>query len=194
MTSKWITFIVMMAALGNVLSLIPIGLTRVGQVGFDLSHVATFIAAIFGGPIAGCLVGFAGGIIAGVYFGPLGWLSWLGLIGLPVGKALTGLTVGSLFKFFKIDKRTHCSLLTIPAILTGYLPEFLFTVFFFLVLVPYFLGWLNLALLVSIAVKAWMEIIIMSILMGALVGNMGFSAFMVNFLKVHKSQPNIRKN
>ncbi len=39
MNSKLITFTVMMAALGNVLSFIPIGLTQVGQVGFDLSHI-----------------------------------------------------------------------------------------------------------------------------------------------------------
>lgn len=188
MNSKRITFIVMMAALGNVLSLIPIGLTRVGQVGFDLSHIATFIAAIFGGPLVGCLVGFAGGFVAGINFGPMGWLSWLGLIGLPVGKALTGLTVGAFFKLFKIDNKTHSSLLTIPAVLTGYIPESLFTVFFFLVLVPYFLGWLNFALLVSIAVKAWMELVVMSVLMAALVGNIGFSAFVVNFLKMHKTR------
>jgi len=187
MNAKQITFIVMMAALGNVLSFIPIGLTRVGQVGFDLSHIATFIAAIFGGPLVGCLVGFAGGFVAGFYFGPLGWLSWLGLIGLPIGKALTGLTTGTSYKFLKIDDRTHCSLLTIPAVLTGYIPEFLFTAFFFLVLVPYFLGWLNIALLVSIAVKAWMEMIVMSVLMAALVGNTGFSAFVVNLLRLHKT-------
>ncbi|MFB0566964.1 MAG: ECF transporter S component [Candidatus Bathyarchaeia archaeon] len=187
MNSKLITFTVMMAALGNVLSFIPIGLTQVGQVGFDLSHIATFIAAIFGGPLVGCLVGFAGGVVAGIYFGPMGWLSWLGLIGIPIGKALTGLTTGAFFRLFKIDERTHCSSLTIPAVLTGYIPEFLFTVFFFLVLVPYFLGWLNLALLVSIAVKAWMEMVVMSVLMAALVGNMGFSVFIVNFLKLHKT-------
>ncbi len=188
MNSKLITFTIMMAALGNVLSFIPIGLTRVGQVGFDLSHVATFIAAIFGGPLVGCLVGFAGGFVAGIYFGPLGWLSLLGLIGLPVGKALTGFTAGAFFKFFKIDTRTHSSLLTVPAVLIGYIPEFLFTVLFFMVLVPYFLGWLNLALLVSIAIKAWMEMIVMSVLMAALVGNVGFSASVVNFLKLNKTQ------
>lgn len=188
MNSKLITFIVMMAALGNVLSFIPIGFTRVGQVGFDLSHIATFIAAIFGGPLVGCIVGFAGGFVAGIYFGPMGWLSWLGLIGLPIGKALTGLTAGAFFKLFKIDERTHSSLIAIPTVLIGYIPESLFTVFFFLVLVPYFLGWLNLTLLVSIAVKAWMEMVVMSVLMAALVGNTGFSAFVTNFFKLNKTR------
>ncbi len=188
MNSKLITFVVMTAALDNVLSFIPIGLTRVGQVGFDLSHIATFIAAIFGGPLVGGLVGFAGGIVAGINFGPMGWLSWLGLIGLPLGKALTGFTAGAFFKLFKIDDKAHSSLLTIPAVVIGYIPEFLFTVFFFIVLVPYFFGWLDIVLLVSIAVKAWMEMVVMSVLLAALVGNTGFSAFMVNFLKSHKTQ------
>lgn len=186
MNSKLLTFVVVMAALGNILSLIPIGLTRVGQVGFDLSHVATFTAAIFGGPLVGGLVGFVGGFVAGIYFGPMGWLSWLGLIGLPIGKALTGFTAGAFFRLCGIDKRSHSSMLTIPAVLTGYIPEFLFTVFFFLVLVPFFLGWLDVALLISITVKAWMEMAVMSVLMAALVGNTGFNAFMVKFLKFKK--------
>lgn len=188
MNTKRIAFIVMMAALGNVLSFIPIGLTRVDQVGFDLSHVATFVAAIFGGPVTGCFVGFAGGLVAGINFGPLGGLSWLGLIGLPLGKALTGLAAGGLFKLLKVNDKTHSGLLTVPVVLVGYIPESLFTIFFFLGLVPYFLGWLNIPLLVSIAAKAWMEITLMGVLMGALVGNTGFSAFVVNFLKFQKTQ------
>jgi LytS/YehU family sensor histidine kinase len=182
-----------MAALGNVLSFIPIGLTRVGQVGFDLSHIATFIVAIYGGPFLGFFVGFTGGIAAGINFGPMGWLSWLGLVGLPIGKSLTGLATGAIFKLFKIKKRTHSSLLTTPAVLIGFVPEFLFTAFFFLFLVPYFLGWLDVPLLVSIEVKAWGEILVMSLLMAALVGNHGFSAFMLNFFgssKQNKSATN----
>jgi len=186
MNSKLIAFVIMMAALGNVLSLIPIGLTRVGQVGFDLSHIATFIVAIYGGPFLGFFVGLTGGIAAGIYFGPMGWLSWLGLIGLPIGKSLTGLATGAIFRLFKINKRAHASLQTIPAVLIGFVPEFLFTAFFFLFLVPYILGWLNVPLLVSIEVKAWGEISIMSVLMAALIGNKGFSTFMLNFFGSEK--------
>ena len=193
MNPKSIAFVIMMAALGNVLSLIPIGLTRVGQVGFDFSHIATFIVAIYGGPILGFFVGLTGGITAGIYFGPMGWLSWLGLVGLPVGKSLTGLATGAIFRLLKINKRTHASLQTIPAVLIGFVPEFLFTAFFFLFLVPQVLGWLNVPLLVSIEVKAWGEISIMSILMAALIGNNGFRTFMQSFFgseKQNKSTTN----
>jgi len=186
MNSKLTAFVITMTALGNVLSFIPIGLTRVGQVGFDLSHIATFTVAIFGGPLLGFFVGFSGGIVAGIYFGPMGWLSWLGLIGLPIGKSLTGLTSGAIFKLFKVDKRAHSSLLTIPAVLIGFIPEFLFTAFFFLFLVPYFLGWLNVPLLVSIIVKAWGEMLVMSLLMAALMGNQGFGNFVNNFFAYRK--------
>jgi len=193
MDSKLIAFVIMMVALGNVLSLIPIGLTRVGQVGFDFSHIATFTVAIYGGPFLGFLVGLTGGIAAGINFGPMGWLSWLGLVGLPIGKSLTGFATGAIFRLFKISERKHASLQTIPAVLIGFIPECLFTAFFFLFLVPYILGWLNVPLLVSIEVKAWGEISIMSVLMAALIGNNGFSTFMLNFFgseKQNKSATN----
>ena len=188
MNSRMIAFVITMVALGNVLSFIPIGLSRVGQVGFDLSHVTTFVVAFYGGPFLGFLTGLAGGLAAGVQFGPLGWLSWLGFIGLPVGKSLTGLAAGVLFKGLNIGGKAKSSLLTIPLVLLGYVPEFLFTVFFFLVLVPYFLGWMDIALLVSIGIKAWMEMAVMSVLMGALVGNSGFNAYMSAFFNAHKSK------
>lgn len=188
MNSRIMAFIITMIALGNILSLVPIGLTRIGQVGFDLSHVATFIVALYGGPLAGLVTAFAGGIAAGIYFGPMGWLSWLGLIGLPIGKSLTGFASGTLFRSLNVSKKAHPSLFTIAVVLVGYVPEFLFTIFFFLALVPYFFGWVNLPLLVSIAVKAWMEMIIMSALMGALIGNNGFNAFMSTFFNSGKTR------
>jgi len=189
MNSKTIAFVITMAALGNVLSFIPIGLSRVGQVGFDLSHVTTFVVAFYGGPYLGFITGFVGGIAAGIQFGPMGWLSWLGLIGLPVGKSLTGFASGALFRGLNINREAHSSLLTVSAVLLGYVPEVLFTVLFFLVLVPYFLGWtvdFALTILVPIVIKAWMEMAIMSVLMGALVGNNGFSAYMSAFFNSHK--------
>jgi len=186
MNTKMIALVIIMAALGNILSFIPIGLSRVGQVGFDLSHVTTFIISLYGGPLLGFLTAFAGGIVAGVQFGPMGWLSWLGLIGLPFGKSLTGLTSGALFRVLNVNNKANPSLFAIFSALLGYVPEFLFTVFFFLVLVPHFLGWVNIPLLVSIAIKAWMEIIVMSILVGALVGNNGFTTFISAFFDTHK--------
>ena len=191
LSSRAIAFAVMMGALGNILSVVSIGLTKVGQIGLDLSHVATFIAAIYGGPFWGFLIGMIGGFVPGIYFGPMGWLAWLGLIALPIGKSLTGFTAGVLYKLFNIDRREHPSLLTIPIVLVGFVPECLFTAFFFLVPVPYFLGWsleFSVGLLIGILVKAWIEIAFMSAFMGALKGNGGFSTFMANFLAMRRAQ------
>lgn len=188
MNSRKIAFVILMVALGNVLSFIPIGLSRVGQVGFDLSLVTTFVVAFYGGPFLGFLTGLAGGVTAGIEFGPLGWLSWLGLIGLPVGKSLTGLASGAVYK---MGRGNHSSLFSVLAVLVGYVPEFLFTIGFFLVLAPYFLGWTTeqgLGLLSAIAVKAWMEMAVMSVLMGGLVGNTGFNALMTSFFSSQKAK------
>jgi hypothetical protein len=42
-----------MAVLGNTLSMLSIGLANAGQIGLDLSHIAAFIAAVYGGPYVG---------------------------------------------------------------------------------------------------------------------------------------------
>lgn len=191
MNTRFVMFVVMMAILGNVLSFVPIGLTRVGQVGFDLSLIPTFIVAFYGGPILGLITGFAGGITAGIQFGPLGMLSWLGLIGLPVGKALTGFTSGIIFKGLRMNGRKNPSLLAPFGVLVGYIPEFIFTVVFFLALVPSVIGTpveVSYGILIPIAIKAWMEMVIMSVLMGALVGNSGFNGFMSTFFNSHKAK------
>lgn len=188
MNSKNIMLVVTMAVLGNVLSLIPIGLTRVGQVGFDFSLLTTLLVALYGGPVLGLITGFAGGVSAGILFGPLGQLSWLGLIGLPLGKSFTGLSAGLLFKGFHVAKSSHPSTRAVPLVLLGYVPEFLFTVFFFLALIPYFFGWSGVGLIFWISVKAWMELAVMSVLIGALVGNSGFRDFMSAFFDVHLPQ------
>jgi len=186
MNTRMIALVITMAVLGNVLSLIPIGLTRVGQVGFDFSLVTTLIVALYGGPVLGFLTGLAGGVSAGVLFGPMGQLSWLGLVGLPIGKSLTGLTAGVLFKGLRIRERMHPSPFAVPIVLLAYVPEFLFTVFFFLALVPYFFGWVSVPLVISIGIKAWMELGVMSVLVGALLGNNGFSEFMSAYFSFHR--------
>lgn len=186
--AKKIAFMTMMIALGNVLSAVS---TNLGQiipgVNIDLSHIATFIAAIWGGPVYGFIVGFFGGVWAGFFFGfvtPYGF-GLLSLIGLPLGKSLTGLTTGLFFKAFKIRKRKHASLITVPTVLTSFVPETLFTVAYFLAFAPYFfvnfIG--GIGLLAFILPKAWAEIALMSFLMAALVGNSGFNIFVTNYLQ-----------
>ena len=190
LSSRVAAFTAVMVALANVLAALSIGLTRVGQIGLDFSNIAVYVAAIYGGPYLGFAVGLLGGVVSGINFGLLGGLGWLGLIGLPAGKALTGLTTGALYRTFNVTKRSSRSLLTIPLVLIGYIPEFLFTIFFFVTLVPYFLGpapWLTTALLVSILAKAWLEIALMSAFMGALTGNVGFTMFVTNILGARKT-------
>ena len=198
LNSKQIAFIAIMSALGNVLSGISINVapilaaTSPGGAGaaLDLSHVATFIAAIFGGPVIGAIVGFLGGIYSGYSFGfTVGSLGLLSLIGLPIGKAITGLTAGLLYKGFKTNQSSRPSIFTVPIVLLSYVPESMFTVFYFLYLVLYVYGSAMAFMLPIIIPKAWIEIILMGFLMGALVGNVGFRDFVSGFL-AHSQRTN----
>jgi len=186
MNSKQITFIATMSALGLVLSSISLNiapvLSTVGQGGaaLDLSHIATFIAAIFGGPVIGAIVGFLGSLYAGYYFGyVMGSLGVLSIIALPLGKALTGLAAGFLYKKLGVHGNSRSSILTVPITLMSYIPECLYTIAYFLLIVPYFYGpaYVMSYMIPIVVPKAWIEIAVMSILMGALVGNVGFKEF-----------------
>ncbi|NWG10880.1 ECF transporter S component [Candidatus Bathyarchaeota archaeon] len=193
MNAKQTAFVAMMSALGLLLSAISLNvapwLSSVGQGGaaLDLSHIATFIAAIFGGPIVGAIVGFLSGIYAGYYFGyVLGTLGLLSVIGVPFGKALTGLTAGFLYKKLKIGNNPRSSTLTIPVVLGSYIPESLYTIAYFLYIVQYFYGYAMTFMIPIVIPKAWIEITIMSLLMGALAGNTGFKEFIFRFLYTQK--------
>ena len=192
MDAKQTAFVAMMSALGLLLSAISLNaaplLTTVGQSGaaLDLSHIATFIAAIFGGPYIGAMVGFLSGIYAGYYFGyVMGSLGVLSLIGVPFGKALTGLTAGFLYKKLNSNQRSS---LTIPITLMSYIPECIYTISYFLYIVPYVYPAMSfMTLMISIVIpKAWIEITVMSILMGALAGNVGFKEFIMKFFYTPK--------
>lgn len=195
MNSKQIAFTTLMSALGLFLSTISLNIapffSAVGQGGaaLDLSHIATFIAAIFGGPFLGAAVGFISGIYAGYYFGyVIGVLGLLSLIGVPSGKALTGLTSGFLYKKLRINESPRASTLTIPIILMSYLPECIYTIIYFRYLVPYFYGSPMDSMIPIVISKAWVEITIMSILMGALAGNVGFKEFIFRFFGTAKTK------
>jgi LytS/YehU family sensor histidine kinase len=182
-----------MSALGLLLSSISLNiapiLNSVGQGGaaLDLSHIATFIAAIFGGPFVGAMVGLLGGIYAGYYFGyVMGSLGLLSLIGLPLGKALTGLIAGLLYKKLRINESSRPSALTVPIILVSYIPECIYTIAYFLYLVPYFYSFAMDFMIPIVISKGWVEITVMSFLMGALAGNNGFREFIVRFFSTTK--------
>ncbi|MFA9437556.1 MAG: hypothetical protein ACEROO_10640, partial [Candidatus Bathyarchaeota archaeon] len=72
-------FIAIMASLGNVLSFITMQLTPIApniplgpvtvSIALDISHLTTFIAAIYGGPTIGAITGAVGGLVAAFQFG-----------------------------------------------------------------------------------------------------------------------------
>jgi len=182
MNSKAVSFIAMMSTLGNVLFLVSF---YAGQlypgVAFDFSLVGVFIAGLYGGPLAGFTTGLFAGIFPGIFFGPLGTGSWVGLIGLPIGKALTGLTAGLLHRSFNVSGRKRQSILTIPLVIVSYIPECLFTIVYFVSLLPLLIGTGGAGILIFVLPKAFAEVIVMSFLMAALIGNQGFSNFINNF-------------
>ncbi len=179
MNAKKLAFAIMMGALGNVLFLISQGVGQIAQgVAVDLSLIGVFIAGFYGGPLTGVITGLIAGILPGIMYGPLGNNGVLGLIGLPVGKALTGLTIGLLAKGLKIQQRTRQSLITAPTILLAYVPEGIFTFVYFSYLLPVFMGnILSWAVIFTILLKAIVEVIVMSVIMAALAGNKGFKDF-----------------
>jgi LytS/YehU family sensor histidine kinase len=184
MDARQSAFVAMMSALGITLSVISLSisplLSSVGQGGaaLDLSHIATFIAAFFGGPYLGAVVGFVGGIYAGYYFGyVLGTIGLLSVIGVPIGKALTGLVAGFLYKKSGLHSGHGHTYLALPLTLLSYIPECVYTVFYFLYVVAIVNGQAMAYMLPIVIPKAWVEITVMSLLMGALAGNPGFREF-----------------
>jgi thiamine transporter ThiT len=183
-----IVFVALMAALGNVMFIISQTILKVTQIALDLSHIGTLIAAVYGGPWVGFLTGLIVGIGPGFYFGYLGGsLGLLGVIGLPIGKALTGLTVGYITRFFKIENTKHSVWKIVLTTLIGYIPESIFTAVYFewlvVILLPevaasftLYFGSMHL-LVLSILAKAWVEMTLLSIFMGTLAGNNGFNDF-----------------
>jgi len=193
--SKSIAFVALMGALGNIL----FGLSNylgpiVPGVSIDLSHIPTFITALYGGPVIGFFTGLIVGIFPGIQYGPLSpFGSWVALIGLPIGKSLTGLSSGLLYRILRMDRRNRKSLFTIPLVLASYIPECLFTVFYFVTLLPYLVGSGGIGMLTFVLPKAWAEIVFMSFFMAALVGNSGFNSFVANHFSGQKVSPKSQK-
>ena len=184
MNAKQISFIIMMGALGNVLFAISYFAGPIAPgIALDFSLIAVFIAGFFAGPIAGVSTGLIAGIAPGIMFGPAGNGGLLGLIGLPIGKALTGLTAGLIAKSLNLDKKTHSSLLGIPLTLLAYVPEGLFTYAYFTTFLPLFTQSpaLDTAIISTIMIKAIVEVTIMGFIIAALLGNKGFNDFIRAF-------------
>jgi uncharacterized membrane protein len=179
-----------MAALGNVLSFISIQLAPIApsvplgpvsvSLAFDLSHIATFVAALFGGPAVGALTGLVGGLVAAFQFG-FSQGNFVTGIALPLGKAATGLVAGILVGRIDFSKRR---LLFVPATVIAYVPEGVFTAYIFASLYPVLFGmpqFIADALTVQILVKATIEMVLMGLIVAGLYGNGSFVAYARSF-------------
>ncbi len=195
MDAKQTAFIAIMSALGIVLSFVSLNVAPMsvavpgqGTAALDLSHIATFVAAVFGGAYIGASVGFLGGIYAGYYFGYAGpgGLGLLSLIGIPLGKAMTGLLAGFLYKRLRVGNSSGHSLWAVPTTLLSYVPESVYTILYFLYIVTFFSGRVMAFMIPIVIPKGWIEIAIMSIMMSALVGNTGFREFINRYLQLPK--------
>lgn len=189
--SKQITFIAIMGALGNVLSFlttqlvplapnIPLGPVSV-SLALDISHLATFIAALFGGPAIGGITGAVGGMVAAFEFGFSKGNLVTG-IGLPLGKALTGYTAGLLFRRYEIDNVARSAILTIIA----YIPEGILTLVLFRFLLPVVSGIpMNVSTLIGIqiVVKAVIEMAVLGFLLIGLITSSGFTDFVESYFR-----------
>ena len=183
MNTKKLAFIIMMGALRNVLFAISYFAGPIAPgIALDFSLIAVFIAGFFVGPTEGITTGVIAGILPGIMFGPVGTGGWLGLIGLPLGKALTGLTAGLIGKSVNLQK-PRSSLLGIPLTLLAYVPEAIFTYAYFAFLLPFFIPaqLLGNAVIITILIKAVGEVLIMGFIIAALLGNKGFNSFIKAF-------------
>jgi len=195
LNTKKLTFTIMMGALGNALCLISYLLQIIpGAVALDLSLLAVFIAGVYAGPKSGFAAGLMAGILPGIMFGPLGTGGILGLIALPLGKGLTGLTIGLLaLMLSRIDNRIFKALLCVPLILLAYIPEGIFTYAYFTVLLPLFLNSeaLSSAIIYAVMTKAIIEVAIMSIIMAVLIYSKAVSNFIGAYF--YKTKPTINQ-
>ena len=175
MNTKKLTFALMMGALGTALFAISYYAAPIApSIAFDFSLIGVLVAGFYGGPALGFITGLFAGILPGIMFGPLGTGGVFGLLGLPFGKALTGMTAGLIAKGAKFGTKPRSSLLAIPSTFLAYIPESLFTWGYFVFLLQFEVGT---AVFFTILAKALIEITIMSIVIAALMGNKGFSFF-----------------
>jgi hypothetical protein len=175
MNAKNTSFALMMGALGTALFAISYYAAPIApSIAFDFSLIGVLIAGFYGGPTLGFVTGLFAGILPGIMFGPLGTGGIFGLIGLPFGKALTGMTAGLISKGLRLGQKPRSYLLAIPSTFLAYIPESLFTWGYFIFLLQYEVGT---TVFLTVLTKALIEIAIMSIVMATLMGNTGFSCF-----------------
>jgi LytS/YehU family sensor histidine kinase len=184
--SKTLAFAATMAALGNALSFLSIQLTPLApniplgpvtvSLALDLSHLATFIAALFGGPVVGGLTGLLSGLVAAFEFGFSKGNIVTG-VGLPLGKAMTGVAAGYVFRRLYVE---GSPLRMVASTMVAYVPEALLTLALFRYVLPVVAGLppgLATAIAVQIVVKAFFEMVLLGVILVGLTRNVGFSDY-----------------
>ena len=115
-----------------------------------------------GGSVAAFQFGFStGNIITG--------------FALPLGKAMTGVVAGVLFKRLGSDR-----LESLVVTVISYVPEAIFTAFIFVYLYPMFYGLppaLATLIATQIIVKAFIEMLLIGAILAYIVGSKGFKTF-----------------
>lgn len=199
-SAKTAVFVGIMGALSNLLSglsillvpflpAIPLGPYSI-SVALDLSHLTTFIAALYGGPSIAGLTGLIGGMVASYEFG----FSQGNLVtgfALPVGKALTGITAGFVMRALGIRTGKRHRILIVASALLSYIPEGIFTAFLFLGIFPLVFPETPLFILypiaITIVIKGFFEMFVEGIALSALSTNQGFAMFIQDFFATPKS-------
>jgi LytS/YehU family sensor histidine kinase len=175
MNTKNLTFAIMMGALGTALFAISYYVAPIApSLAFDFSLIGVLVAGYYGGPKLGFLTGLIAGILPGIMFGPLGSGGVFCLIGLTIGKSLTGMTAGLVASAIKFEQKSRPAILAIPSTFLAYIPESLFTWGYFVLLLGTITGT---AVFSTVIVKALIEIAIMSVVMMILLRNNGFSCY-----------------
>jgi hypothetical protein len=175
MNTKNLTFALMMGSLGAALFAISYSVAPIApSLAFDFSLIGVLVAGYYGGPKIGFLTGLIAGILPGIMFGPLGTGGVFGLLGLPFGKALTGMTAGFISSGIKFNQTNRSSILAFPSTFLAYIPESLFTWGYFVFLLGTVVGT---SVFLTILTKALIEIGIMGLVMVALIRNKGFTCY-----------------
>jgi riboflavin transporter FmnP len=188
MDTKRLTFALMMGALGSALFAISYYAGPIAPgISLDFSLLAVLIAGFYAGPTTGFFAGIIAGVLPGIMFGPLGMGGVAGLVGLPLGKGLSGLTSGLIGKGLKFEQKKRSSLIGIPATYLSYVPEAFFTLGYFIFLLGGFTSG-STVFFTAILPKSLVEVTIISVIIAALMGNTGFSIFVITHFKKTKTK------